>query len=64
MTTPLEKARRAYIKNRTKWWRTGEDKVPARIAKQLAEEDWETCLENQGAEWCISHTEHWENGGD
>lgn len=58
--TPLEKAHRAYVKNRAKWWRTGEDKVPAKTAKQLAEEDWGTCLEKHGADWCIHHTEQWE----
>lgn len=61
---PLEKARRAYIKNRAKWWRTGEDKVSARTAKQLAEEDWKVCLEEKGADWCIHHTEHWERGAN
>lgn len=59
--TPLEKAHRAYVKDRAKWWRTGEDKVSARTAKILAEEDWRWCLVNNGYEWCIRN---WGNGGN
>lgn len=56
----LQKAHYFYIKSRIKYWRTGDDALPLRLAKQCAEDDWKNCLASNGADYCISCIEMWE----